>query len=68
MLFLMRNLDQSRRIRQAMLVTAALIGLGVLALAIATADVTVAHAETRPAIKAPPPTAEGEADNRGVDA
>lgn len=68
MLLAMRNLDQSRRIRQAMLVTAALIGLGVLALAIATADVTAAHAETRPALKAHPLTAEDEADIGKVDA
>lgn len=71
MIFLMRNLDQSRRVRQAMLVTAALIGLGVLALAIATADVTVAHAATpaaRANLKAHPLSAEDRADVERVEA
>lgn len=40
----MRDLDQSRRFRQAMLAAAALIGLAVLVLTIATAHATRAHA------------------------
>jgi outer membrane lipoprotein-sorting protein len=40
----MRNLDQSRRFRQAVLAAAALIGLAVLVLTIATAHATRAHA------------------------
>jgi len=67
MISVMRNLDQSRRFRQAMLVTAALIGLGVLALAIATADVQVAHAETLSGLKAHPLTAEDKADIERVN-
>ena len=68
MLFFMRNLDQSRRIRQAMLVTAALIGIGALVLAIATTPVSVAHAATPEAAKALALTAEDKADIAQVNA
>lgn len=68
MLFLMRNLDQSRRVRQAMLVTAALIGIGALVLALASASVSVAHAATPGAEKARTLTAEDKADIEQVNA
>lgn len=44
MFFSMRNLEQNRRIRQMTLAAAALVGLGILALAIVTAGSREAHA------------------------
>ena len=45
MFLYMRDLEQSRRIRQMMLAAAALVGIGMLALAVMTAESPRAHAE-----------------------
>tara|TARA_R110000824_G_scaffold118960_14_gene271894 strand:+ start:13473 stop:14195 length:723 start_codon:yes stop_codon:yes gene_type:complete len=47
MLFLMRDLEQRTRFRQMMLAAAALLGLGILALAVASAGSTSAHADNQ---------------------
>jgi len=48
MLFLMRNLDQDRRTRQRMLVTAAVVGAALLVITFLTATIRQAHADTSP--------------------
>ena len=47
MLFLMRDLEQRTRFRQMMLAAAALLGLGILALTVASAGSTSAHADNQ---------------------
>jgi outer membrane lipoprotein-sorting protein len=69
--FFMRDLDHSRRLRQVMLAAAALVGLGILALAVATAGSHEAHASERlsgTTTKAHPLTAQDRADLDRVSA
>lgn len=71
MLLTMRNLDQSRRIRQMTLAAAALVGLGMLALAIAMAGSRQAHAAEMSgarSLKAQPLSADDKADLDRVSA
>lgn len=64
MFFTMRDLEHSRRIRQVTLAAAALVGLGILALAIVTAGSREAHAAETAALT----TNAGAGDTQSIDA
>lgn len=67
MLTIMRDLDQKNRIRQIMLAAAALVGLGILAFAVASAGATTAHAADAAAAKSANAGKEGNANLTAAD-